>query len=142
MYLLASFSRSSPLFQAEVRNRNTHTLIHHPKHPQNQPGSGKCPHRKIVVFDICHGSNGLFLLKLIIITLLWIHTVHLMSSLTHWGHWALIHHPNTTGGLTVTLQGFTKSYGLLSTSRGAKGQRSNGLSPNCKDLISAEMSQS
>ena len=48
----------------------------------------------------------------------------------------------TAGGLTVTLQGITKSYGLLSTSWGAKGQRSNGLSPNCKNLISAEMSQS
>ncbi len=28
--------------------------------PQWVTGSGKCPHRKIVVFDICHGSNGLF----------------------------------------------------------------------------------
>ena len=50
--------------------------------------------------------------------------------------------PDTTGGLTVTLQGITKSYGLLSTSWGAKGPRPNGLSPDCKNLISAEMSQS
>ena len=45
-------------------------------------------------FDLCWtislNFNGLFLLKLIIISLLWIHTVHLMSSLTDWGHWALL----------------------------------------------------
>jgi hypothetical protein len=54
----------------------------------------------------------------------------------------VFHSKYTTGGLTVTLQGITKSYGLLSTSWGAKGPRPNGLSPDCKNLISAEMSQS
>jgi hypothetical protein len=65
------------------------------------------PYRKhgnaVTVFDLLHGSNGLFLLKLISrISLLWIHTAHVMCSWTHL--YAFSSQPHTQNSLELAHQ--------------------------------------
>jgi hypothetical protein len=55
----------------------------HPSFIPNTPNISLKYGKFETVFGPLHGTNGLYLLKLLIISLLWIHTGHVMCSWTH-----------------------------------------------------------